>query len=100
MLRQNVKHYETPCGQAKLRIWCYYIKISCFSTGHKKKREKYDVIILSLIWLYFTVLTRNSDVGINLPFLRLVKGCIDTWVISFNVTYSKRFVAATAAFHR
>jgi len=36
-----------------------------------KRKEKYDVIILSLNWLYFTVLTRNSDVGIDLQFLRL-----------------------------
>jgi len=43
----------------------------CSSTGDKKKREKYNVIILSLNWLYFTVLTRNSDVGIDLRALRL-----------------------------
>jgi len=46
-------------------------KYDCSSTGDKKKREKYDVIFLSLNWLYFTVLTRNSDVGIDLRFLRL-----------------------------
>jgi len=43
----------------------------CSSAGDKKKREKYDVIILSLNWLYFTVQTRNSDIGIDLQFLRL-----------------------------
>jgi len=29
------------------------------------------VIVISLNWLYFTILTWNSDVGIDLRFLRL-----------------------------